>query len=205
MKIVRLVLLFTFISLLIFVSCSKKEEQKPEAPPEIDSISIKNIDPVAFADSILGKKILIAYYDDTLKSINGIFIEPIYGIGFFVLNPFDRMNAIVFKSNLLDGIQDGSETDIINLDGKEKLIYHNSGSAFIGTDNYEVYQYLFSPKDTMIYSSYTSMDERGIVEMIYSKNLKDKSKAFIVNFFNSKIQKDFLDDLPERKVKIKYE
>jgi len=49
------------------------------------------------------------------------------------------------------------------------------------------------------------MVESGSVEMIYSKNLKDKSKAFIVNFFNSKIQKDFLDDLPERKVKIKYE
>jgi len=205
MKIVRSVPLFIFISLWIFISCSKKDEQKPETPFVIDSITIKNIDPVTYADSILQRNILLAYYDDTLKSIIGIFAEQFYGIGFFVLNPFDSVNTIFFKSSLLDGIQEGSEFDIINLDGKEKLLYYNSGSAFVGSSNIEVYQYFFSPKDTVIYSSYTSLDESGRVEITFSKNLMDKSKTFFLDFFKSKIQLNFIDDLSERRVKINYE
>lgn len=205
MKLVRLVLQFTFISLIIFVSCSKKEEQKPEAEPLIDSLTVKKIDPISYSDSILQRKVLLAYYDDSLKSMTGIFVEPSYGIGFFVLNPFDSSNPISFKSSILDGISDGSEANTLKFDDGEKLIYYNSGSAFVGSSNIEVYQYLFSPKEKVIYSSYTSLDESGVVEMIYSQNLKDKSKQFIVDFFKSKIQSSFIEDLPERKIKVKYE
>jgi len=205
MKIVRLALLFSFISLLIFFSCSKKDKQKPETPFVIDSITIKRINPVAFSDSILEKRVLLAYYDDSLKSITGIFVEPNYGVGFFILNPFDSINTITFKSEILDGILEGSEVDTINFNGKEKFLYYNSGSAFVGSRNIEIYQYLFSPKEKEIYSSYTSLDESGTVEMVYSKNLKDKFKSVIVDFFKSKIQSNFIDDLAERRMNVKYE
>ncbi|MGB9664029.1 MAG: hypothetical protein ACPL25_03775 [Ignavibacteria bacterium] len=205
MKLVRLVLQFTFISMFVIVSCSKKDEKKPETTKFIDSLIVKKLDPVSYSDSILQRKILFAYYDDSLKSMTGIFVEQNYGIGFFILNPFDATNPISFKSSVLDGISDGSETDTIKFENGEKFIYYNSGSAFVGSSNIEVYQYLFLPKEKVIYSSYTSLDENGIVEMTYSQNLKDKSKQFIVDFFKSKIQADFIEDLAERKIKIKYE
>ncbi|MEJ5305767.1 MAG: hypothetical protein WHV63_07450 [Ignavibacteria bacterium] len=205
MNLARLVLLFTFINLLVFVSCSKKTEEKPETPFVIDTITIKKINPVAFSDSVLDRKVLLAYYDDSLKSINGIFVEPNYGVGFFILNPFDSINTITFKSQVLDGILEGSEVDTIKLEGNKKLLYYNSGSAFIGSSNLEIYQYLFSPEERVIYSSYTSLVENGIVEMTYSQNLKDKSKSYIVDFFKNQIQKNFIDDLAERKIKLKYE
>lgn len=205
MKLARLVLLFTFISMFVIVSCSKKAEEKPEITQLIDSVNIKKLNPVSYSDSVLQRKILFAYYDDSLKSMTGIFIEPSYGIGFFILNPFDTSNPISFKSAILDGISDGSETDTIKFADGEKLLYYNSGSAFVGSSNIEVYQYLFSPEEKAIYSSYTLLDESGIVEMTFSQNLKDKSKQFIVDFFKSKIQAGFIDDLAERKVKVKYE
>lgn len=205
MKLVRLVLQFTFISLIIFISCSKKDEQKPEATSIIDSLTVKKLDPISYSDSILQRKVLLAYYDDSLKSITGIFVEPGYGIGFFILNPFDSNNPLSFKSAILDGISDGSETDTLKFDDGEKLLYYNSGSAFVGSSNIEIYQYLFSPKEKVIYSSYTSLDERGIVEIVYSENLKDKSKQYLLDFFKSKIQSGFIEDLEERKIKVKYE
>lgn len=203
MKFVKLVLLFTSISLLLITSCKTKTEQ-PEQPVGLDSLNIKKINPYTYADSVLMKKILLVYLDDTTYSFNGIFEDESYGIGFFVLKPLDTSNVIAFKSELLDGIGDGAEVDTINLMNTNYL-YYNSGSAFIGSRNLEIYQYLFQPITKEIFKSYTALSEDGSVIQTYSQNLKDKSRNEIVAFFKNQIQSKYIDDIAERKVKVKYE
>ncbi len=204
MKFVRLALLFLFISCLIIVSC-KKDETKPELLSTIDSLKLKNLDPYSYSDSVLMKKILLVYLDDSLKSFNGIYENENYGIGFFILTPLDTSNVIKYKSEILDGISDGAEMDTLTFFSSKKFIYYNSGSAFIGSRNLEVYQYLFDPKYTEIFKSYTTLLEDGSVSQIYSQNLKDKSKLELIDFFRKKIESKFIDDLSERKLKIRYE
>jgi hypothetical protein len=186
------------------ISCSKKEEQKPESPLTVDSLMFNKIDPYKFSDSILTRNILFVYRDDSTKTFNGIFEDENYGIGFFIITPLDT-NKIAFTSELLDGIGDGSEIDTITLMDNQKFLYYNSGSAFIGSRNLEVYQYLFSPENRTLYKSYYSLNEDGSVNVVYSKNLNDKNQKDIINFFKNKIELKFIDDLSTRRIKIKYE
>jgi hypothetical protein len=87
----------------------------------------------------------------------------------------------------------------------QKFLYYNSGSAFIGSRNLEVYQYLFSPENRTLYKSYYSLNEDGSVNVVYSKNLNDKNQKDIIDFFKNKIELKFIDDLSTRRIKIKYE
>jgi len=204
MKSVRLVLLFLFISLFLFDAC-KKQKQEPETPVGIDSTKIKFINPFSYADSVLSKKILLVYLDDSTKTFQGIFENEGYGIGFFILEPLDTGNVVSYLSEVLDGISDGAEIDTINFAPDQKFLYYNSGSAFIGSKNLEVYQYLFKPATRELFKSYCSLSEDGSVLQIFSKNLKDNSKKDLINFFTRQIETKFIDDLSQRKVKIKYE
>ncbi|MFN4112215.1 MAG: hypothetical protein ACK4G1_08040, partial [Ignavibacteria bacterium] len=182
MKSVRLVLLYLFISLFLFNAC-KKQKQEPETPVGIDSIKIKFINPYSFADSVLSKKILLVYLDDSTKTFQGIYENEGYGIGFFILDPLDTSNVISYLSELLDGISDGAEIDTINFATNQKFLYYNSGSAFIGSKNLEVYQYLFNPSTRELFKSYCNLSEDGSVLQIFSKNLRDNSKKDLINFF----------------------
>lgn len=204
MKLVRLVLLLLFINLFLFDAC-KKPEAEPETPASIDSSKIKFLDPYSYADSVLMKKILFVYLDDSTKSFPGIYENEGYGIGFFILKPLDTNNVISYISEVLDGISDGSEIDTIHLNSNQKFLYYNSGSAFIGSKNLEVYQYLFSPAMKELFKSYTGLSEDGSVLQIFSKNLNDNSKKDLLNFFQRQVETKFIDDLYQRKVKIKYE
>lgn len=204
MKSVRLVLLLLFISLFLLDSC-KKEESAPRTPLNINSVKIKLINPYSYADSILMKKILFVYRDDSTKSFPGMYENEGYGIGFFVLKPLDTINVISYMSEALDGISDGSEIDTITFNSNKKFLYYNSGSAFIGSKNLEVYQYLFEPTTRELFKSYTALSEDGSVSQIYSKNLMDKSKKDLVKFLQNQIETKFIDDLSQRKIKIKYE
>lgn len=204
MKFVRLALLFTFISLLFITSCKTKTEQ-PEQPMGLDSLNIKKINPYTYADSVLMKKILLVYLDDSTYSFNGIFEDESYGIGFFILKPLDTSNVIAYKSELLDGIGDGAEVDTISFSSNVRFLYYNSGSAFIGSRNLEIYQYLFEPLSKEIFKSYTALSEDGSIIQTYSQNLKDKSKSEIISFFKNQIQSKYIDDIAERRVRIKYE
>lgn len=203
MKFVKLVLLFTFISTLFIISCKTKTEQ-PEQPMGLDSLNIKKINPYTYADSVLMKKILLVYLDDTTYSFNGIFEDESYGIGFFVLKPLDTSNVIAYKSELLDGIGDGSEVDTITFSNK-KFLYYNSGSAFIGSRNLEIYQYCFEPLTKELFKSYTALSEDGSVIQTYSQNLKDKTKEEILDFFRNQIQSKYIEDISERRIKVRYE
>lgn len=203
MKFVKLALLFTFISTLFINSCKTKTEQ-PEQPMGLDSLNIKKINPYTYADSVLMKKILLVYLDDTTYSFNGIFEDESYGIGFFVLKPLDTSNVIAYKSELLDGIGDGSEVDTITFLNK-KLLYYNSGSAFIGSRNLEIYQYCFEPLTKELFKSYTALSEDGSVIQTYSQNLKDKTKEEILDFFRNQIQSKYIEDISERRTKVRYE
>lgn len=203
MKFVKLALLFTFISTLFIISCKTKTEQ-PEQPMGLDSLNIKKINPYTYADSVLMKKILLVYLDDTTYSFNGIFEDESYGIGFFVLKPLDTSNVIAYKSELLDGIGDGSEVDTITFLNK-KLLYYNSGSAFIGSRNLEIYQYCFEPLTKELFKSYTALSEDGSVIQTYSQNLKDKTKEEILDFFRNQIQSKYIEDISERRTKVRYE
>ncbi len=203
MKFVRLALLFLFISIFILVSC-KKDNQKPEEPLGLDSVKIRFIDPYTFSDSVLMKRTLIVYLDDSTKSFNGIFEDEGYGIGFFVLSPLDTVNIVSYKSELLDGIGDGSEVDTLTF-FNEKYLYYNSGSAFIGSRNLEVYQYLFNPSTREIYKSYTALSEDGSVTQVFSQNLRDNSKNELRYFFQKQIQLKYIDDIADRKTITKYE
>lgn len=203
MKFVKLALLFTFISTLFINSCKTKTEQ-PEQPMGLDSLNIKKINPYTYADSVLMKKILLVYLDDTTYSFNGIFEDESYGIGFFVLKPLDTSNVIAYKSELLDGIGDGSEVDTITFLNK-KLLYYNSGSAFIGSRNLEIYQYCFEPLTKELFKSYTALSEDGSVIQTYSQNLKDKTKEEILDFFRNQIQSKYIEDISERRIKVRYE
>lgn len=205
MKIARLVLLLSFTNLLFFVSCSKKDEIKPETPFVIDSINVKKIDPYIYSDSVLNKKSLLALYDEQLKSFTGIFAEPNYGVGFFIINPFDSLNHITYKSPILDGILEGSEVDVITLNNNDRYLYYSSGSAFIGSRNLEVYQYLFNPTKKLLFTSYATLSEDGTVSIIYSNNLKKNNETNVIHYFQSQIQNKFIDDLSERRVRIGYE
>ncbi len=109
------------------------------------------------------------------------------------------------NQKLLDGIGDGAEVDTITFTSNEKYLYYNSGSAFIGSRNLEIYQYLFNPLKKEIFKSYTALSEDGSVIQTYSQNLKDKSKNEFINYFRSQIQSKYIDDIAERRVKIKYE
>lgn len=203
MKFVKLALLFTFISTLFIISCKTKTEQ-PEQPMGLDSLNIKKINPYTYADSVLMKKILLVYLDDTTYSFNGIFEDESYGIGFFVLKPLDTSNVIAYKSELLDGIGDGSEVDTITFLNK-KFLYYNSGSAFIGSRNLEIYQYCFEPLTKELFKSYTALSEDGSVIQTYSQNLKDKTKEEILDFFRNQIQSKYIEDISERRIKVRYE
>ncbi|MCX8056392.1 MAG: hypothetical protein N3F03_02130 [Ignavibacteria bacterium] len=204
MKFVRLALLLLSISLILFSSCGKEKETPETSDLLIDSTTINLIEPYSYADSVLMKKVLLVYLDDSLKSFNGIFEDDSYGIGFFVLKPLDTSNVINFKSELLDGIGDGAEVDTITLMNK-KFLYYNSGSAFIGSRNLEIYQYLFEPLTKSIYKSYTALSEDGSIIQTYSQNLKEISKNDLVSFFMNQIQTKYIDDISERKLKVKYE
>lgn len=204
MKSVRLALLFLFISSFVFVSC-KKNETKPVIPSNINSLKISTINPYAFSDSVLSKKTLLVYVDDSSYSFNGIFEDENYGIAFFVLKPLDSANVVKYQSELLDGISEGAEIDTLTLFSSKKFIYYSSGSAFIGSRNLEVYQYLFDPENKEIFKSYTTLLEDGSVLQIYSQNLKDKSKVELIHFFRNQIESKYIDDLTERKLKMQYE
>lgn len=203
MKFVQLVLLLLFISILVLVSC-KEHDQKQEEPLGLDSINLRFINPYTFSDSVLMKKTLIVYLDDSTNSFNGIFEDESYGIGFFVLSPLDTINIISYKSQLLDGIGDGSVVDTLTF-LSEKYLYYNSGSAFIGSRNLEIYQYLFNPSTREIYKSYTALSEDGSVTQIFSQNLKDNSKNELKYFFQKQVQLKYIDDIAERKTITKYE
>ncbi len=204
MKSARLALLFLFISVLLIPSCLKKEE-KPEIPRRLDSLSVRFIDPYSYADSILSKRVLFVYLEDSTKTFSGIYQNVDYGIGFFILAPLDTVNEVSFLSPVLDGIAEDSEIDTILLNSNKKFIYYNSGNAFIGSRNLEVYQYLFSPIEKKLYSSYSSLQEDGSVIFKFSKNLKDKAMNSIRSFFIDQIGTKFIEDLSDRKIIIDYE
>lgn len=204
MKYVQSVLLFIFISLFLLSSCDKKDEQKPISSSTKDSLIIANKNPVEIAESILSTKVLFTLTDDSIMRISGVYEDSVYGIGFFTLNPVTDSNRIIFKSKTYDGIGEGSIIDTITLNQNEKFIYFNSGTTFIGSQNFEVFQYLFSPESKNIFTSYTTINKSGKVNFVFSKNVSYGGK-FIEEFFKEKIKKNFIEELSEKNLVTKYE
>ncbi len=204
MKYVQSALLFTFISLFLLSSCGKKDERKPISSSTEGSLIIAKKNPVEIAESILSTKVIFTLTDDSLNRISGVYEDSVYGIGFFTLNPVADSNRIIFKSKTYDGIGEGSIIDAITLNQNEKFIYFNSGTTFIGSQNFEVFQYLFSPESKNIFTSYTTISKSGDVNFVFSKNVSYRGK-FIEEFFKEKIRKNFIEDLSEKKLVTKYE
>lgn len=197
MKCVQSVLLFLFISLFLISSCGKKEEQKPVSSMKIDSLEYQKINPDEIAESILSKRVLFTVVDDSFKTISGVYADSVYGIGFFIVDPNSDSNKIIFKSKIYDGIADGSIIDTVTLNKNEKFIYFNTGTTFIGSQNFEVFQYLFSPESKDIFTSYTTINKNGNVDFTFSKNIA-ASRKYISDFFKEKIKMNFIENLTEK-------
>lgn len=204
MKCVQSVLLFLYISLFFVTSCGKKEEQKPISSIKVDSLEYQKINPDEIAESILSTKILFTLVDDSLKTISGVYADSVYGIGFFIVDPNSDLNKIIFKSKIYDGIAEGSIIDTVTLNTNEKFIYFNTGTTFIGSQNFEVYQYLFSPASKDIFTSYTTINKNGIVDFTFSKNIATTRK-YISDFFKEKIKMNFIENLTDKKLVTRYE
>jgi len=203
---VRLVLPLLFISIL-FVSC-KKEKEIVEAPikEKTETNDFEISDPLLISQEVYSPWTFFAIYDSVNRVFVGIEEDSIDGIRFFAFDTTESRPRIHTKTPVHSGFRDTSRVKIIKLSPDSlSFIYYDTGSGYIGTGNVEIYQYLFSLDKLEFFSCYTQQIDRNLVNIVYSKNLKYEKYDFVKEYFNSILDKEFLEYFPSMKKIVKYE
>lgn len=202
MKFVRLVRLLLFISISVFIFSCKKSEDKPI---DVQPDSIKKeynllSSPIEFSKEILSERVFFAFYDSIYRVIGAIEEDSLYGVRFYAIAPFDSINKIKFRSELLDGSSDFSRYYVQNLPGDTlEYIYFNTGSGYIGARNFEVYQYLFNPTNKLLFKNYMYINiDNGTIHIYFSSNVKNKN--YIKEYFIEMLREYFIQDLNSRTI-----